>query len=172
MLDGKRFRGYDTVMKTIEFVQLAISLVICLGAGFVGSFFTSGAIPTWYAALNKPPFNPPNWVFAPVWTILYILMGIAAFLVWRRGLSGEGVKLALLFFAIQLALNVAWSVLFFGFHSPRSAFFEIVILWLAIALTIVAFFRVSRPAAWLLVPYLLWVSFASVLNFAVWRLNK
>lgn len=152
-------------------MKLVISLAVCLCAGFIGSIFTAGAIPTWYAALNKPSFNPPNWLFAPVWTILYILMGIAAFLVWRRGLSANGVKIALIFFALQLILNVAWSVIFFNYHSPFYAYLEIIALWLSIVLTIVFFYQVSRPAAWLLLPYILWVSFASLLNFTIWRLN-
>lgn len=150
---------------------MAVSLALCLGAGFVGSFFTVGSIPTWYAALNKPPFNPPNWIFGPVWTTLYIMMGIAAFLVWRRGLQTKGVKTALLVFLFQLILNTLWSILFFGFRSPFLACVEVIALWLAIVFTIVLFHKVSRPAAWLLAPYLLWVSFASVLNFAIWRLN-
>ncbi|MBN3033631.1 MAG: tryptophan-rich sensory protein [Candidatus Saganbacteria bacterium] len=158
-------------MSSGELAKLAVSLAVCLGAGFIGSLFTRGAIPTWYAALNKPAFNPPNWVFAPVWTILYILMGIAAWLVWRRGPHTAGVKLALAFFALQLVLNIAWSVLFFYCHSPFYAYLEIVALWAFIVLTIVFFHQVSKPAAWLLLPYLLWVSFASVLNFVIWRLN-
>ena len=159
-------------MKTGELLQLAISIVVCLCAGLLGSFFTAGSIPTWYAGLQKPSFNPPNWLFAPVWTTLYILMGIAAYLVWRKGWSAPAVKPALLIFAVQLALNVAWSVIFFNFHSPFYAFLEIILLWAAIVLTIIVFFLVSSPAAWLLVPYLLWVSFASVLNFMIWRLNR
>ncbi len=158
-------------MKTKEFVQLGTSIIICLGAGLLGSLFTYGSIPTWYAGLVKPSFNPPNWLFAPVWTALYILMGIAAFLVWRRGLQTKGVKAALLAFLFQLVLNVAWSLIFFGWHAPFFAYLEIIVLWLAIVLTIIYFYRISRPAAWLLIPYLLWVSFASVLNFAIWRLN-
>jgi translocator protein len=152
-------------------MKLIICLAVCLLAGLIGSFFTAGSIPTWYAALNKPSFNPPGWIFAPVWTILYILMAIAAFLVWRKGLQANGVKLALFFFALQLILNVIWSILFFNYHSPFYAYIEICALWLSIVLTIVFFYQVSKPAAWLLIPYLLWVSFASVLNFAIWRLN-
>jgi translocator protein len=152
-------------------MKLIISLAACLGAGFIGSFFTAGAIPTWYAALNKPAFNPPSWIFAPVWTTLYVMMGIAAYLVWRKGLSAPGVKLALTGFVIQLILNVVWSLIFFNWHSPGYAFIEIIALWLSIALTLVYFYQVSKPAAWLLVPYILWVSFASFLNYVIWRLN-
>jgi benzodiazapine receptor len=152
-------------------MKLIISLAVCLCAGFIGSFFTAGAIPTWYSALNKPSFNPPNWLFAPVWTTLYVMMGIAAYLVWRQGLSAPGVKLALAFFILQLILNVIWSLIFFNWHSPYYALLEIGALWLSIVLTIVFFYQVYKPAAWLLVPYLLWVSFASFLNFSIWRLN-
>ena len=152
-------------------MKLFISLAVCLLAGFIGSVFTARAIPTWYATLIKPSFNPPNWVFAPVWTILYILMGLALYLVWRRGLAASGVRLALIFFALQLALNIAWSFIFFNCHSPFYALLEIAALWLSIMLTIGLFYQVSKPAAWLLMPYILWVSFASFLNYMVWRLN-
>ncbi len=158
-------------MKISDMILLAVSLVSCLAAGFVGAFFTSGSIPTWYAELNKPAFNPPNWVFAPVWTILYILMALAAFLVWRQGLAKPGVKSALLLFILQLVLNVAWSFIFFAQHSPFFAYLDIMALWITIVLTSVLFYQITRPAAWLMIPYLLWVSFAAVLNFAVWRLN-
>jgi benzodiazapine receptor len=152
-------------------MKLVVSLALCLLAGVSGSFFTAGSVPTWYAALNKPAFNPPNWVFSPVWTILYLMMGFSLFLVWRRGVRTAGAVIGLAFFLFQLCLNIAWSYLFFALHSPFYAFIEIVILWLAIVITIILFYRLSRPAAWLLIPYLLWVSFAAVLNFAVWGLN-
>jgi translocator protein len=152
-------------------VQLILCLLIPLAAGFVGSAFTTPSIPTWYAALNKPSFNPPNWIFAPVWTTLFILMGIALFIVWKKGIKTPGVKAAIVIFAVQLVLNTGWSLLFFGLHSPFYAFIEIIFLWLAIALTIVSFWKLSPAASLLLVPYLCWVSFASYLNFTVWRLN-
>ncbi|MFH1390092.1 MAG: TspO/MBR family protein, partial [Candidatus Margulisiibacteriota bacterium] len=132
---------------------------------------TMPSIPTWYAALNKPFFNPPNWLFGPVWTLLYLMMGLAAYLIWEKGWGSKEVKLAFLPFALQLALNVAWSVVFFSLHSPWGAFIVIVFLWLLILETIIRFGKLSRPAAWLLVPYILWVSFASVLNLAVAILN-
>lgn len=148
-----------------------IAIAVCLGAGFVGSIYTMPSIPTWYAALNKPFFNPPNWIFGPAWTLLYILMGIAAYLIWEKGWENKEVKLSLLHFAVQLGFNVAWSIVFFNYHSPWGAFIVIVILWLLILETILRFAKLSKPAAWLLVPYIAWVSFASVLNLAVALLN-
>lgn len=140
-------------------------------AGIVGSFFTASAIPTWYADLEKPSFNPPSWVFGPVWTTLYALMGIAAFLVWQKGTQRKEVKIALSVFGLQLVLNALWSIIFFGLESPGGGLVEIVLLWLAIVATIILFGRISRPAAWLLIPYLAWVSFATCLTFAIWQLN-
>lgn len=135
--------------------------------GNIGSLATFSQITTWYASLNKPVFNPPNSLFGPVWTILYALMGVALYLVWNE----KNNKKALTLFAIQLVLNVLWSFVFFGWHQPGWAFLEIIILWVAILATILEFRKLSKTAAWLLVPYLAWVTFASVLNFAVWRLN-
>lgn len=167
-------------MKTKNMLKLLVAIVVCQAAGFVGSLFTTPSIQTWYATLTKPTFNPPNWVFAPVWTTLFLLMGIAAFLVWRRLDSGSGagmtekknVKKALGIFLMQLVLNVLWSILFFGLHSPRTAFIEIICLWLAILVTMVSFAKVSKVASWLLLPYILWVSFAAFLNYSLWILNK
>jgi tryptophan-rich sensory protein len=147
--------------------KLFASILLCEAIGLIGSFFTFPAIGTWYAALQKPFFNPPNWLFGPVWTILFALMGISLYLVWEKGLT----KKAIIFFGIQLILNLAWSILFFGLHSPMLAFAEIIFLWIAIAATILEFKKVSQKAAWLLIPYILWVSFAAILNFAVWALN-
>lgn len=152
-------------------LKLVTSVIICLFAGFIGSFFTSPSIPTWYATLTKPSFSPPNWVFAPVWTTLFVLMGISLYLVWSKELQNRDVKISLFIFGIQLVLNVLWSFLFFGLHSPVYAFVEIIILWAAIALTIQKFSKVSRTAGLLLLPYILWVSFAAILNFSIWQLN-
>jgi benzodiazapine receptor len=152
--------------------KLVISIVACLAAGAIGSVFTRNAIPTWYATQAKPPFTPPNWLFAPVWTLLYILMGVAAFLVWRNGLKNRQVRMALTVFLIQLVLNVLWSVAFFGLESPMYGLIVISILWVAILVTIVLFFRISRGASFLMWPYLLWVSFAAVLNSSIWLLNR
>ena len=152
-------------------IKFIVAIVVCQLAGVVGSVFTTPSIPTWYAALQKPGFTPPNWIFGPVWTTLFVLMGIAAFIVWNKGLDKEGVKAALVLFIIQLLLNMLWSFLFFTLHSPLYAFVEIIILWLAILLTMVKFFPISRAAGYLLLPYILWVSFAAVLNFTLFRLN-
>jgi tryptophan-rich sensory protein len=152
-------------------LKLVVSIVVSQCAGLIGSAFTTPAIPTWYAALEKPFFTPPSWLFAPAWITLYVLMGIAAFLVWRLGLDDRRVRAALMIFLIQLVLNTLWSVAFFGLQSPLYGFIVIILLWLAILLTIHSFTRISRLAAWLLVPYILWVSFASVLNISIWVLN-
>jgi tryptophan-rich sensory protein len=155
----------------IKVSKLIISILICQLAGILGSFFTAPAITTWYATINKPAFNPPNWIFAPVWTLLFLLMGISLYLIWEKGLENEKVKKAIFYFAIQLLLNIGWSFLFFGLRSPLAGFLEIIILWLAILMTIIKFYRISKPAGLLLLPYILWVSFAAFLNFSVWQLN-
>lgn len=155
----------------LNVAKLVGSIVVCEAAGGVGSIFTAPAIATWYAALDKPGFTPPNWLFAAAWTTLFLLMGIAAFLVWRRGLRHPGVRLALVIFGVQLVLNVLWSVVFFGLKSPLGGVVEICFLWVAIVLTIVAFWRVSVAAGVLLLPYIVWVSFAAALNVSVFILN-
>ncbi len=158
-------------MKVYDILKLLGSLLICQVAGFLGSLFTTPAIPNWYAELSKPSFTPPNWVFSPVWISLFVLMGISLFLIWRR--EGQPyVKTALMFFFIQLTLNTLWSIAFFGLKSPLLGLIDILFLWLAILLTIVTFFKVSIWAGLLLLPYLLWVSFATVLNFFLWTLNR
>ncbi len=152
-------------------VKLAASIIICLLAGVFGSLFTAPAIPTWYETLAKPSFSPPNWLFAPVWTTLFVLMGIAAYLVWRRGLDDPPARAALGVFVVQLILNVAWSVFFFGLRSPLAGLVVIVVLWIAILVTTLTFLRLSRAGGLLLLPYVLWVSFAALLNFSIWQLN-
>lgn len=154
-----------------NFWKLAVCVAVSEAAGIIGSFFTMPAIPKWYATLSKPELAPANWLFAPVWTALYALMGIAAFLVWQKGLDRKDVKVALSIFGAQLALNALWSIIFFGLRAPGMALAEIAVLWLVIVATITAFAKVSKPAAWLLAPYLLWVSFAAYLNYAIWTLN-
>ena len=158
-------------MKINNILKLVIAIVISELAGVLGSLFTMPSIPTWYATLIKPALNPPSWVFGPVWTMLFILMGIAAFLVWKRGLNRKDVKIALIVFIGQLALNALWSIIFFGLHNPGIAFIEIIFLWLAILATIIVFSKISRPAAWLLLPYIIWVSFAAYLNYSIRILN-
>jgi translocator protein len=161
----KRFSSSD-------WFKLVVAVVVSEVAGIIGSIFTISAIPRWYATLAKPAINPPAWIFAPVWTTLYLLMGIAAFLVWRKGWDVKGVKAALSLFAIQLILNALWSIIFFGLHSPAWALVEIIAMWIVIVATIVVFAKISRAAAWLLAPYILWVSFAAYLNYSIWMLNR
>jgi translocator protein len=152
--------------------QLALCIGICLLFAFGGSVFTPEQGSEWYyQVLQKPSWNPPDWLFPPVWTLLFILMGTALWLVVREGFDRPGVKSAASLFALQLILNLGWSAAFFGLQSPLLGFVEILFLWAAIAATIVRFYALSRLAAWLLVPYLLWVSFASYLNFTIWQLN-
>ena len=131
-------------MKINNFGKLIISVLVCLSAGFIGSVFTTPSIPTWYATLNKPFFNPPNWLFAAVWTTLFILMGIAAFLIWRKGLKKKTVKKALIIFLFQLAFNTLWSFLFFKFHSPFWALIDIAVLWVLILLTLIKFWKMNK----------------------------
>lgn len=154
-----------------KFVRLFIAIVICNLAGFIGSFFTVTSEGSWYSAIQKPAFNPPNWVFGPVWTILFILMGVSLYLIWNEGLKKKKVKTPLIFFGIQLVLNILWSAFFFGMQRPLFAFIEIIVLWVFILLTITSFFKVSKTAAYLLIPYIIWVSFAAVLNFSIFLLN-
>lgn len=151
--------------------KLAISIGATLLAGTIGSLFTAPAVTGWYEILEKPALNPPSWVFGPVWTILYVLMGVAVFLIWKKGTDRRGVKIALWAFAVQLSFNVAWSAIFFGLKNPGLALVEIIILWLAIVWMILTFSKVSKAATYLVLPYLLWVSFATYLNYAIWVLN-
>lgn len=143
---------------------------VCYGAAAIGSLFTVREIPTWYAGLAKPAWGPPNWLFGPVWTALYGMMAAAGWLAWRRA-GPAGAERALALFGVQLVLNAAWSGLFFGRHRPDWAFAEIVALWVAILATTVELWRVHRGAGLLFVPYLLWVTFAAGLNYAIWSLN-
>ncbi len=152
-------------------IKLIASLIICQLAGFVGSLFTTPSIPVWYASLVKPSFTPPNWVFSPVWISLFVLMGISLFLLWEKTLHYPGVKTAMCWFAVQLVLNMLWSILFFGLKSPFLGLIEIIVLWIAIFITILKSLRVSKLAGVLLIPYLIWVSFAAGLNYSIWTLN-
>jgi tryptophan-rich sensory protein len=140
--------------------------------GGLSGFATARGVQDWYPTLVKPSFNPPSWVFGPVWTLLYLMMGIAAFLVWQKGEDRDPVKIALVLFGLQLVLNGLWSVLFFGMQRPGVAFAEILLLWLAIAATMVSFWRLVPSAGLLMAPYLAWVSFAAVLNGSIWMLNR
>jgi len=158
------------------FVRNLVALIIALAAplviGGLSSISTISSIPTWYRGLSKPPWNPPDWAFGPAWTALYILMGVASWLVWRYGWDNRSVRVALRVFAVQLLLNGIWSVLFFGLRSPGIALVEIGVLWCMILATVVLFARRDLLAGAILVPYLLWVTFASALNWEVWSLNR
>jgi len=182
-------------VKTVKynnFLKLLASIIICELAGATGSVFTSSEIGVWYKNLKKPAFNPPNWVFGPVWTIVFILMGVSLYLVWskkweprkrigqdealnslsQKFLSGAWRRLNIvLIFGTQFVLNILWSVIFFGLHNPGVAFFELLMLWFAVVFTMVNFRRVSKATTWLLFPYILWISFAGILNYFVWILN-
>jgi len=181
-------------MKYKEIFKLIISIVVCQMAGFVGAIFTTPKIATWYATINKPSFTPSGFFIGAVWTILFFLMGISLYLAWEKGFKAEVSKKdqkmkywnkiteklwtgtwreenAILIFTLQLVLNILWSVIFFGLQSPGLAFFELIMLWWAILYTIANFYRISKPAAYLLIPYIAWVSFAGILNFILWRMN-
>jgi tryptophan-rich sensory protein len=158
-------------------LKLAVAITVSELAGVIGSLFTIPSIPSWYAGLTKPAFTPPSWVFGPVWTILFALMGVAAFLVWSVYEKAGGraqkrkIKIALVLFFGQLVLNILWSVIFFGMRNPGAAFVEIIFLWLAILATVIAFAKISKPAAILLLPYILWVSFAAFLDYSIWKIS-
>jgi benzodiazapine receptor len=148
-----------------------VSIAIALAVGAVGGWATASSVTTWYATLEKPAFNPPNYLFGPVWTALYILMAVAAWLVWRAEPADGRRRTALRLYAVQLALNLAWSVIFFGLRRPDLALVEVLVLFAAILGAARAFARVDRRAGWMLVPYAAWVAFATLLNFEIWRLN-
>jgi len=154
-----------------KLVKFVVSIAVCQLAGIIGSVFTVSNIASWYLDLNKPLLNPPGWVFGPVWITLYFLMGIALFLVWNKGLVSRRNRNAFILFIIQLVFNASWSIVFFGMHQLMFSVFVIVILWLLIFVNIVQFGKISKPAAYLLIPYILWVSFASYLNIAIYILN-
>jgi translocator protein len=151
--------------------KLVISVISCELVGILSTPFTVAAIPTWYAYLIKPPFSPPNWIFAPVWTTLYLFMGISFYLIWIQDVKKPAVRKAIRLFFIQLGLNFIWSILFFGLHSAYLGLADIVVLWLVILCTMKNFYRLSRPAYWLLFPYLAWVTFAMFLNASIFLLN-
>ena len=159
-------------MSSTDIVKLIVSILACQGAGGIGAVFTTPAIPKWYAGLKKPAFTPPNSVFGPVWITLYLLMGIAVFLVWRQGLGHEGVSVAFIVFWIQLLLNILWSVVFFGLKSLIGGTVVIFVLWALILVSIIEFFGVSAAAGALLIPYIVWVTVAANLNVRIYSLNR
>ena len=152
-----------------KIAKIIIAVIICIAVGGFSGFLTADAIQNWYLALNKPSWNPPNWLFAPVWTALYLMMGIAVGIVWAGNHPTKNKALGL--FVVQLVLNFFWSLIFFRWQSPVWAFVEIIMMWIAILLTILAFNKINKTTAYLMIPYLLWVSFASFLNFTIWQLN-
>lgn len=155
-----------------RFFKFLVAVIGCELVGIISTPLTLSAIPTWYSTLNKPPFSPPNWIFGPVWTILYFLMGVSAFLIWQKGLKKRQVKEALIYFVAQLSFNFVWSILFFGLRSPILGLIDILVLWVLILVTIVKFYKISKTAAYLLAPYILWVSFALILNLSIVLLNR
>ena len=158
-----------TMIKNV--LVLLCSVAVCLFAGVIGSIFTYPSIPTWYAGLIKPALNPPNWIFGPVWTTLYILMGISLYLIIKKGKPDRTIITAIIFFALQLTLNTFWSIIFFGWHMIFLALITIIALWVLILINIVLFYKIDKLAGILLIPYILWVSFATYLNYALWTLN-
>ena len=156
-----------------KILRIALVVTTCLVIGYLSSLVTKESITNWFPTINKPVFNPPNWVFAPVWTILYVMMGVAGGMIWNKiETDQENVKKAFMFFIIQLGLNALWSYLFFGLHNPFLALIEIILLWLMIFETYNQFKKIDKIAALLLLPYLAWVSFATVLNASIWWLNR
>jgi len=152
--------------------KLIISIMSCFIAGGIGALFTTKSIPDWYRNLKKPRYTPPDWVFGPVWTTLYILMGLSLFFIWQKGLAAQGVLVPFTLFWVQLAINSLWSVIFFGLKSKGGGIAVIIALWLLIMATIITSFPVSTWAGVLLIPYITWVSVATYLNIGVWALNK
>ena len=157
-------------MNKSQILKLIVSLLLPLGLGALASLFTSEAVPEWYETLNRPSFNPPNWLFGPVWTILYILMGISLFLIWKQSANKER-NLAIVVFLLQLALNFAWSFIFFSFNMIGFALIEIILLWISIIVMLVLFYRIKPMAAYINIPYLIWVTFATILNASFYLLN-
>lgn len=158
-------------MQLKKFLRLLASIILCESAGFIGSLFTRQSVSTWYAEIQKPFCTPPSWVFAPAWTILFILIGISFWIIWEKRLEGRENKKAIVLFFAQLLLNIAWSFLFFGLRSPLYALIEIAVLWGAIMATMISFYKISKKAAWLLLPYLLWTGYALSLNLSIYLLN-
>ncbi|NQU84089.1 MAG: tryptophan-rich sensory protein [Parcubacteria group bacterium] len=155
----------------MNYLHLIISLIVPQLVGLSGVLFTNPAITTWYASLVRPSFSPPNWIFGPAWTILYLLMGVSVYLVWKKAKKSKAAKRATWLFWIHLVFNAAWTPIFFGLRNPGWALVNIIILWFLIVFLIVKFWKIHKWAAILLIPYLLWVSFATVLNYSLWMLN-
>ena len=151
--------------------KLVISIIVPLAIGATSGLFTETGVGSWYQTIQKPSWNPPGWIFGPVWTLLYILMGVALYLVWKSDAAPALKRTAIILFSIQLVLNFFWSLIFFNQHAIGWALVEIIVLWLSILATIFVFARINNTAAWLLVPYISWVSFAGILTYTIWKLN-
>lgn len=159
-------------MKKVSWPKLIFAIVLCQVAGVIGSLFTFSAIPTWYASLVKPSFNPPSWIFGPVWTILYTLMGVSLYIILSKGLKKKEVSVAVNLFVWQLIANSLWSIIFFGMKNIQLALIEILLLLVLVFTTIKKFYKINKVAAYLLIPYFLWGSFATLLTYTIWILNK
>ncbi|MBT7902758.1 tryptophan-rich sensory protein [Candidatus Woesearchaeota archaeon] len=153
----------------INYVKLISAIILCQLAGIIGSLFTANSVKTWYTTINKPIFNPPSWIFSPVWITLFILMGVSLYIIWNQGFKKNKTEITI--FGIQLILNTFWSIIFFGLKNISLAFVEIIILWIMILFTLIFFYKKSKTAAYLLIPYLLWVGFATILNLSILILN-
>lgn len=153
-------------------LKLIVSIAICQSAGLIGTVFTVSSIENWYNLLNQPSFRPPNWLFGPVWTTLYTMMGISLYWIWIKGTKKKEVRGALKLFAVHLALNATWSIVFFGMNNIPLSLVNIIILWILIVMVMIKFYKIDKKASWILLPYLAWVSFATILNFSIFLLNR
>lgn len=153
-------------------LKLVLSIAVCQGAGLIGTVFTVSSIETWYNLLNQPSFRPPNWLFGPVWIILYTLMGISLYLIWTAGAKKKEVRGALKLFAVHLALNASWSIVFFGMHNILLSLVNIIALWILIVMVMMKFYTIDKKASLILLPYVAWVSFATILNYSIFLLNR
>ncbi|MBI2613185.1 MAG: tryptophan-rich sensory protein [Candidatus Levybacteria bacterium] len=160
------------VRASSSILKLIFSIAICQSAGLIGSVFTISSIESWYSFLNQPSFRPPNWLFGPVWTILYTLMGISLYWIWTKGTKKKEVRDALKLFAVHLVFNATWSIVFFGMHNIPLSLINIVILWIFIVITMAKFYKIDKKASLILLPYLAWVSFAAILNYNIFLLNR
>ncbi|MFH1631334.1 MAG: TspO/MBR family protein [Candidatus Aenigmatarchaeota archaeon] len=171
MVRSKRTRKNGKKKLRISPSKLLLSILLCIIIGSSAAVFMSSSIDNWYTTLAKPTWTPPNWVFAPVWLTLFALMGVSIYLIWQHGRRNENITTAFILFCVQFAANIMWSFFFFGMESPIIAFADIILLWLLIATTIIAFYRISKPASYIMIPYIVWVTIAAALNYSVILLN-
>lgn len=165
-------RGKNNKSMPKNIYKLVTSIALCQGAGIIGSFFTISSINNWYNLLNQPSFRPPNWLFGPVWTVLYTLMGISVYWIWMKGTKKNTVRNAITLFLVHIVLNASWSIVFFGLHNIGLALVNIVVLLIFIKMVMMKFYKIDKKASYILIPYILWVSFATALNYSIWMLNK